>query len=907
MKHHPQSTSGPSAKSRRKASPDTEPMAVDPPASPVVPVVSTGRVPPDGVLSILIPAVKRTWKYDSTDATLKSDRVLTRIYTLVSAAFALHGAKGLVDVDQFKMNLTKESGSGFVDLLREAINGNNEELWSPVVTHDVFYTKIPDDLTSGENQVHRKHQEEAVTKSWKVQFIGDRVLLALGRHVIAERCKPSAYGPYCSIVQSSGMGKSRLLDEFSKNHFLIPVNLRRKETTGFPPPDDAIRDLLTQIDENGMFHFLIVLFEKTTRVITDELKGATSRSERITQFREFMTDGQTMASVGEKRRTFYNEIAAEVKRTTGSNHRDVGEVLDVLIASLGPRTDHSEAPDVFVAFDEAHSLVEFSDPDTKRTHFIHLRSALHALKYEKFFSFFLSTTSDIAEVATPRDSSSSDPTPKKTQHLDKSDRILHKELDPSLPFVDLGFDHLMHDRKIFDRYKTIEDVTSTECIVHMGRPLWGTLYDCGSEDSRNIIVQFAAAKLLCRRGDQSGHLDRRQEFSILSQRLALSFNSTAYATKNSTAAQDTTSDPTRTRKYDMLLEEQYQISNFMRVCVFISEDLVTMRGVAASEPILSEAASSIMRDNPHFNLPDALINILDSYAIDHGDRGELLVAAFFTRARDMYAHKKRDELFPYEPTRFCPTFSVKDLLAHLFHPERFSTMLDSLPSVCRAGCPPQKFRDVFGKTKTHFNHMIKAFEQDIITRPYLVSIMARGAAVLGANGQRGFDMVYPYLYDTSDLVINKVGFIIVQVKNYADKLSPNPELFRKIDPFACGLVNKGDESSFTVPIIRIVFSLGGKKPSLERMNYDSPDQGAVTLHRSGKPKFTSYDFWCSGIGPDLLQPVDEAQHKWAILLGKSQKWDNVFSASVDPDVRRAQYPGGGGHEGHYKTWMTPLT
>jgi hypothetical protein len=34
------------------------------------------------------------------------------------------------------------------------------------------------------------------------------------------------YGRYSSIVQSFWMGKSRLLDEFSKNFFTIPINLR---------------------------------------------------------------------------------------------------------------------------------------------------------------------------------------------------------------------------------------------------------------------------------------------------------------------------------------------------------------------------------------------------------------------------------------------------------------------------------------------------------------------------------------------------------------------------------------------------------------------------------------------------------------------------------------------------------
>jgi hypothetical protein len=40
------------------------------------------------------------------------------------------------------------------------------------------------------------------------------------------------YARYCSIVQSSGMGKSRLLDELSKKYFMIPINLRSKATTG---------------------------------------------------------------------------------------------------------------------------------------------------------------------------------------------------------------------------------------------------------------------------------------------------------------------------------------------------------------------------------------------------------------------------------------------------------------------------------------------------------------------------------------------------------------------------------------------------------------------------------------------------------------------------------------------------
>jgi hypothetical protein len=35
-----------------------------------------------------------------------------------------------------------------------------------------------------------------------------------------------SYAHTLSITQSSGTGKSRLVDEFSKEHFVIPLNLR---------------------------------------------------------------------------------------------------------------------------------------------------------------------------------------------------------------------------------------------------------------------------------------------------------------------------------------------------------------------------------------------------------------------------------------------------------------------------------------------------------------------------------------------------------------------------------------------------------------------------------------------------------------------------------------------------------
>jgi len=174
-------------------------------------------------------------------------------------------------------------------------------------------------------------------------------------------------------------------------------------------------------------------------------------------------------------------------------------------------------------------------------------------------------------------------------------------------------------------------------------------------------------------------------------------------------------------------------------------------------------------------------------------------------------------------------------------------------------------------------------------------MMARGAAALRANCQPGFDLVYPFLYETSDLDINKVGFIIAQVRNRANDMAPNAELFRKMDPFVCQLLSKEDSSQFTVPIIRryMRHQKTVRRPS---MLTNGPSS-----HRN--------DFWCSGIGPGIFQPVDEgnseAQEKWATLLGETDTWGGVFSTLEAPRVRRLHYPAGGADIAHFDAWVSP--
>ena len=71
---------------------------------------------------------------------------------------------------------------------------------------------------------------EATLQSWDEAYVGE------AHHTlyddIAKQCRwpYQAYAQYRPITQSSGMGKSRTVDELVKEHLVIPINLQTEGT-----------------------------------------------------------------------------------------------------------------------------------------------------------------------------------------------------------------------------------------------------------------------------------------------------------------------------------------------------------------------------------------------------------------------------------------------------------------------------------------------------------------------------------------------------------------------------------------------------------------------------------------------------------------------------------------------------
>ena len=115
-----------------------------------------------------------------------------------------------------------------------------------------------------------------------------------------------------AIVQSSGMNKSRLLDEFSNNFFTIPISLRsgvwsylwlssaRLSVARLSPFRRRSSSPLVPLSKLITLHpsykkVLFALFEETTQAVKD---SGGDKLTRIRMFRDFMSRDQHMESIG---------------------------------------------------------------------------------------------------------------------------------------------------------------------------------------------------------------------------------------------------------------------------------------------------------------------------------------------------------------------------------------------------------------------------------------------------------------------------------------------------------------------------------------------------------------------------------------------------------------------------------
>lgn len=177
---------------------------------------------------------------------------------------------------------------------------------------------------------------------------------------------------------------------------------------------------------------------------------------------------------------------------------------------------------------------------------------------------------------------------------------------------------------------------------------FATRYEYGDIEIKRDMVSFAEDKLFGRSllaGENPGLYGM---LAIIGTRVPLEFNASNFVG----------------RKSERILVEKH-----MRVCLGIKPGFESAVTVAASEPLLAEAARLAMN---RFLVPQALVEALSTSGLDKGDRGELIAMLILLRAQDNARVALRAER--REPVRavpvehflraLIPKDKVADVLSH---------------------------------------------------------------------------------------------------------------------------------------------------------------------------------------------------------------------------------------------------
>ncbi|KAI9573697.1 hypothetical protein HD554DRAFT_2167257 [Boletus coccyginus] len=609
-------------------------------------------------------------------------------------------------------------------------------------------------------------EASATEQAWNVDYVGDVATVLLNRIKGSlpdpkRKDIPSStsglYARYMAIIQSSGMGKSRAVDEIAKGELVIPMILRPDDSTGYPPADPSIRNYLTD-SSPGVFQRVLALFHALFVIVTEVAKSTKAPSEGLAplnksmpfagQFREYMNHGMSMTRHGEFRVRFYDRVVTKARGLLEAYQREIPAELD----STNPDVDSKIKDSSFLLNTECEALLttlkEFPDP-----------SSLVILSFD--------------EMHVLRDNYLFIPNPT----MDSSARMAGGgSVIP--PFSELGFDHfakrtnLAGGQGATETEDVLTHISSTAQLVKFGRPLWATRYDKGVRPVRAHIINFALSKLLGGINPWAGmSLESPHQLGCLAQRLPIEFLSLSYSSS-------------------LINPQTVQVQSHLRVVLRVVDNLETMITATPSEPILSEAAYWLM-STEQFKPAIALKTILGGFSVDRGNRGELLVMLLLTIARDIAVGFPDDFGFPRSGFRWC---SVKAFLSRLFVESAWTAAIGDRQSA---------MEKVLGDSKLYFTHFIKVHQHEMLNPKCIVRLMTRGAAILCANSQKGVDLIIPFT--RGGLTTQDLGVILVQVKNsMAYTANPISEEFEGMSL---------DRLS-NIPTIQLFFALAAKRDCL---------------------------------------------------------------------------------------------
>ncbi|KAG6876815.1 hypothetical protein C0992_011653 [Termitomyces sp. T32_za158] len=768
------------------------------------------------------------------------------------------------------------------------------------ITLGLDYLSPETDSSEAESDFESKAESEDVTlfeateKSWVYPFIGQASEVL--KQTVMFYAK-SAAGGGCSaraipIVQSSGTGKSRMVDQLAKDMLVIPLNLRPPQSRGFPPRDPEIQSYLSVSGtENNVkqkwLSFLSAVFRYTKNyleTIDDKLReipDSPLKEPLAAKFRFLMSYGLSFGSPGKHRIEFYHTILSMVR----SQKSSTDDLKTSLLQNCRDLTSYAENKGygaVVLAFDEVCGLsIPLYNAAGKNVFYCLQKVLTYIRDDRRLVSLFLSTAGRVPQYTRL------DPPP--PTHLNPSMRSMKSDIRLIPPFTEVGFDHLAIGLVEKNKHLLSEMVTD-HWMCHFGRPLFGTRYKAGTSADRLEIVEFAALKLLGGRSGDNFELSDGDIIALLATRLSLRFHRMTLASRRA---------------------EVEQMEYHMRICLAIEGRNETAITISPSEPILAEGASLVIYER-NLNQAELLKTVLSGSSIDKGDRKKTVASLLFILARDAVVND--DDL-----RRSIKLTAWLQALLHLDTPglvvekskedegqayetastdePRFQHVLDGYPRRVRHDKDNISLKDCFQHAKLHFNHFIRIEDASSMNRNFLHMVIARSAAILCQTDQNGVHVVIPFVIDARKPVgPDNVSAILCQVKSSPRFITPAIRYFfdDKMDPFEFGIFNPPDKQD-PVPLIRMVLALrspvsGVTLVSPERCNPPGRNtQRSPAVGPERKPyKYTAYDIWCARACSSTFKVIKPRENTiYESLLLAENTIPDVYSSNRGDEATKA--------------------
>ncbi|PCH38944.1 hypothetical protein WOLCODRAFT_141017 [Wolfiporia cocos MD-104 SS10] len=565
-----------------------------------------------------------------------------------------------------------------------------------------------------------------ITKAWRDKYWGDlhTMLLKDIRKMNNDRkSKPHGedidiYANCLPIIQSSGTGKSRMVEELANLIFTIPFCIRQEGNVNdqipYPPADQTVvsfllAEKLTLYEDVLLLYltFFEHLFDCVRRVIRDELWQ--HLFGRVEEVKSQELGAHQSTDEPHAARAWHAYLTTEKRANL---YTSVIEKIDVRLS--------------------------------------HRRSLLLPL-FAQFHNSIRNTSHEDIERQIKQ-------TLAKGESLTK---LLQDLTRPPTPVVDdcKKEQHPLNLVLYFDEAHTLA-----------GSPLSSGSRNCSRYDAllaaldRMRDLPLFAITLSTNsslrdltasgRMQSSGRLNALTYDTLQALYTELPFNCLPDGKPIITAGQCTLEDTCDTA-LEMSLE---MVRSHMRIAYSIPTHREYLWSGYPSEPILAEAAARAMA---RFRRP--VVGTLEAFVkdglIEKGNKGELVMRLLLIEAFDAAARKDFSG-----PPQFNKPVSLFAFLEALFGTQKLKQIKKMVPDNMRSNS--KTFEDAFKDAQVHFTHFARSGDKSVSNSGRTWAILARGMAIACAPNQDVINCIIPVLLDGKEKLCEKaVTGLLIQCKN----------------------------------------------------------------------------------------------------------------------------------------------